>query len=81
MRIYSEFLLLLNRLECVEIAAPTSQLYALSTVMRMITEYHLLCRYAALRWHNVPTKNREYQCSSSLHGVEECTNESVTTWH
>jgi hypothetical protein len=61
MLIYSEGLLLPSTLECVESAAPTSQVYAPSTVIQMITEYHILWRYAALQWHNVPTKNLEYQ--------------------
>jgi hypothetical protein len=58
---YSEVVSLPNRLERVESAAPTSRLYAFSTVIQMITEYHFLCRYAALQWHDRPTKNSEYQ--------------------
>jgi hypothetical protein len=81
MLIYSEVTSLRNRLECVESAASTSQIYAFSTVIQMITEYHILHRYAALQWHDVPTKNREYQWISSRLGVDEYTNDSVTTWH
>jgi hypothetical protein len=58
---YFECLLLHNSLECVGSAAPTSQVYAFATVIQMTTEYHTLCCYAALQWHNVPTENREYQ--------------------
>jgi hypothetical protein len=61
MLIYSECLLLPNTLDGVESAAPTSQVYASSTVIQMIKEYHILCPYAALQWHNNPTKNREYE--------------------
>jgi hypothetical protein len=60
MLIYSEGLKLHNSLGCVETAAPTSQVYASSTAIQMITEYHILWRCAALQWHNVPTKNRVY---------------------
>jgi hypothetical protein len=61
MLIYSEWLLLPNSLECVESADPTSQVYASSTVIQMITEYHILCCYAALQWHKAPMRNRECQ--------------------
>jgi hypothetical protein len=61
MLIYSEDLLPPRTLECVESAAPTSQVYSSSTVIQIITEYHILSRYAAHQWHNVPTKNLEYQ--------------------
>jgi hypothetical protein len=61
MLIYYEVISLPNNLGCVESAAPTSQLYAFSTVIQMITENHILCRYAALQWHDVATKNRECQ--------------------
>jgi hypothetical protein len=59
--IYSEVLLLRDSLDCDENAAPTSRVYASPTVIQMITEYHILWRYAAFEWHNVPTKNYEYQ--------------------
>jgi hypothetical protein len=60
MLIYSEGLLPHNSLECLESAAPTSEVY-ISAAIQMIAEYHILWRYAALECHYVPTKNREYQ--------------------
>jgi hypothetical protein len=58
---YTEDLLLPTSLECGEIVAPTSQVHAFATAMQMIREYHILWRYAAIQWHNVPMKYREYQ--------------------
>jgi hypothetical protein len=58
---YSDGLLLTTTVGCVGSGAPTSQVYSSSTVIQMVTEYHILWPYAALQWHNVPTKNREYQ--------------------
>jgi hypothetical protein len=61
MIIYSEGSLLRNTRKCVVTDAPTSQVYTFPTVMQMIMEYHKLWRYAFFQWHDVPTKNREYQ--------------------
>jgi hypothetical protein len=58
---YPECLLLSNSLECGGSAAPTSQVCAFPTVIQMITEYRILWRYIPLQWHDVPTKNRDYQ--------------------
>jgi hypothetical protein len=56
---YSVGLLLPNNLDCVESASPTSQVYASPTVTQINTEYHILWRYAARQWYNVPKNNCE----------------------
>jgi hypothetical protein len=76
-----EGLLLHNNLERIESAAPTSQVYASSTVIKMIMKYHILWRYVALLWHNIPTKNRDYQWSSSRFDVHRYATNYVTTCH
>jgi hypothetical protein len=49
MLIYCEILLPPNSLECVGSAAPTSQVYASSTVVQLITESHKLLLYAYIQ--------------------------------
>jgi hypothetical protein len=78
---YSEHLLPPNSFGCFACAAPTSQLYASSTVIQLTTEINKLWRYAALPWHNNPTKNSGYQRSSSRLGVDGYTTNSVNTWN
>jgi hypothetical protein len=59
--IYSEGLLPRNSLQYVGSAAPTSRLYASSTGIQLISENNNLWHYAPLQWHDVLTRNREYQ--------------------
>jgi hypothetical protein len=61
MFIYSEGLLPPNSLEYVGISAPISRVYASSTGIQLIAENKNLCHCAPFRWHDVLTKNREYQ--------------------
>jgi hypothetical protein len=42
----------------------TSKVCASSTVLQLNTETQKLWRYAALQWHNVKTKNGEYQLNT-----------------
>jgi hypothetical protein len=50
-----------NGLQYVGSAAPTSRVYASSTGIQLIAEHNNLWHYATLQWHDVLTKNREYQ--------------------
>jgi hypothetical protein len=61
MFIFSEGLLPPNSLEYVGIAAPTSRVYASSTAIQLIAENNNLWYYGPLEWHDVLTKNREFQ--------------------
>jgi hypothetical protein len=61
MLLYSEVLLLRGSLDCGENVASTSLVCVSVTVIQMITEYRILCRYVVLQWHNVMTKNRYHQ--------------------
>jgi hypothetical protein len=44
-----------------EAGALTSQVYASSAVLQLNKNIKKLWHYAALEWHNVATKHREYQ--------------------
>jgi hypothetical protein len=70
MFIFSEGLLQPNTLEYVGSAAPTSRVYSCSTAIQLIAENNNLLHYAPLQWHDVLTKIREYQLSSSRLDVD-----------
>jgi hypothetical protein len=61
MLIYSEGLMARSSSECVGSGDPTSQVYASTTMIKLVIENYKLLPYASLQLHNVLTKNREYQ--------------------
>jgi hypothetical protein len=79
MSVFSEGLLPPNSLEYVGFASPTSRVYGSSTAIQPISENNNLLHYAPLQWHDVLTKIREYQWSSSRPHVDSNTTTSVCT--